>query len=275
MSVKVAKRTVLSGIIVATVIHGAAMAATELAKVNGRPITDGDLKTALSNLNEGQRQSVLKDPNSRRQVLVSVIDQEVLAQEAEKQKLDQDAEFKEAMAVFRKQLLASKILQKNLSAKLTDAAAKKYYQSHKYKYSTDQVHAQHILVDDEKRAQELLKQAKAAGTDFQELAEKNSKDPSAKNNRGDLGFFGRDRMVAEFADAAFGADEGAVVGPVKTAYGYHVIKVIQKKIGKPLEFSEVELRVQTDLKQEAIAAFVSKLRETAKIQVDDKAVEKL
>ncbi|MGZ3688955.1 MAG: SurA N-terminal domain-containing protein, partial [Bdellovibrionota bacterium] len=88
-------------------------AATELAKVNGRTITDKDLHNALASLNEGQRQQILGDSNSRRQVLISVIDQEILFQNAEKEKLDQDAEFKDAIDQFKKQFLANRLLSKD------------------------------------------------------------------------------------------------------------------------------------------------------------------
>jgi len=244
--------------------------ATELAKVNGRAITDKDLTMALGGLNEGQRQNLLKDSNSKRQVLNGLIDQEILVQQAEKEKLDQDNEFKDALAAFRRQYLSNRLLQKALGDKLTESAAKKYYEAHKERFSTDQVHAQHILVQTEDQARDIIKKANTAGTDFQELAEKFSKDPSAKNNRGDLGFFGRDRMVPEFTEAAFAGAENEIVGPVKTSYGYHVIKVIKKKKGKALEFSEVELNVQNQLRQELTQNYIAKLRQQAKVQISEK-----
>src|SRR5215217_5062857 len=77
--------------------------AADIAKVNGKPITDKDIKGAVSGFNEGQRQNILKDVNSRRQILSSLIDQEVLVQEGEKEKMDQDTEYKDALAIFRKQ----------------------------------------------------------------------------------------------------------------------------------------------------------------------------
>lgn len=117
--------------------------------------------------------------------------------------------------------------------------------------------------------------AKASDADFQALAEKHSKDPSAKNNRGDLGFFGRDRMVPEFTEAAFSADDGQVVGPIKTSYGYHVIKVIERKMGKPLSLSDVQYRVRSDLFQSVRQDYVGKLRQQAKINVQDKVIDKL
>lgn len=250
-------------------------APTELAKVNGRSITDKDLRNALSGLNEGQRDSVLKDPNSRREILNRLIEQEVLVGEAVKEKVDQEQDFKDALEAFRKQFLANRVLQKNLGTKMTETATKKYYEANKKKFSTDQVHVQHILLPTEESAKEMLVKARAPDADFQGLAEKHSKDPSAKNNRGDLGFQGRDRFVPEFTEAAFGGSKGDIVGPVKTSYGYHIIKVIDKKLGKPLEFGEVELRVKNEMGQELRQTYVGNLRKQAKIEVNDKALEKM
>lgn len=246
-----------------------------LATVNGQVITAKDLAGALSSLNEGQRQGVLKDPTSRRQVLSGLIEQEVLISQAAREKLDQDREYSEALAMFRRGYLANRVLQKNLGNKLTDAAAKKFYEAHKQRYSTDMVHAQHILLSDETQAHEMLKKSQQKDADFQAMAEKFSKDPSAKNNRGDLGFFGRDRMVPEFTEAAFAGKPGEVVGPVKTAYGYHLIKVIEKKMGKAMEYREVEVRVKNDLRQELTQNYINELKKQAKIQVNDRAIDKL
>jgi len=96
-----------------------------------------------------------------------------------------------------------------------------------------------------------------------------------KNNRGDLGFFGRDKMVPEFTEPAFEAKDGQIIGPIKTQYGYHVIKVIEKKIGKPLDYAEVEYRVRSDLRNEIAQTYVAQLRKQAKVQVDEKALEKM
>jgi peptidyl-prolyl cis-trans isomerase C len=82
-------------------------------------------------------------------------------------------------------------------------------------------------------------------------------------------------MVSEFTDAAFAAGNGEIVGPVKTAYGYHIIKVIKKSPGKPLAYSEVELRVKSELQKQLTENYVAKLRKTAKIEIDEKALEKM
>jgi len=245
----------------------------DLAKVNGKVITDKDLETALAGVPDPQRDNILKDANSKRQILNGLVEQELLAQAAEKDKLDQTPDFKNALDAFRKQYLANRILQKNLGPEVNEKAVKKFYEKNKSRYSTDMVHAQHILVPTEEQAREVLKKAKEPNTDFQELAVKYSKDPSAKNNRGDLGFFGRDRMVPEFTEPAFKAGEGEIIGPIKTGYGYHVIKVIKKKFGKVMDFADVELKAQNDLRQELAQSFVSKLRKDAKVEINDKAID--
>jgi peptidyl-prolyl cis-trans isomerase C len=249
--------------------------AVELAKVNGKSVTDAQVNLALGSLNEGQRKSVLKDPSTRRQILSGLIDQEILGQEAEKQKVDQDLSVKEGLEAIRKQYLANVLLERRLKDQFTDKNVKKYFEAHKDIYSTDVVRAYHILLNTEQEAKDMIEKASKPDADFQALAEKNSKDPSAKSNRGDLGFFGRDRMVKEFTDAAFNAKVGTIVGPVKTTYGYHVIKVIERKSGKVMPFEDVEMRVRTDYRQQLVKNIVAEYKKSAKIQVDDAALNAL
>jgi peptidyl-prolyl cis-trans isomerase C len=257
-------------------VSTAAASAADVAKVNGKTITSDQMRQALGTLTESQRQSLLKDPNSRRQLLNGMIDQEVLIQQAIKEKLDQDAAYTEAMEAFRRQYLSNRILDKNLAAKVNESAARKYYDQNKSRFATDQVHAMHILVDDELTARNVLKLAKAKDADFQALAEKHSKDPSAKNNRGDLGPITRDApFVREFKDAAFAGAKGEIVGPIKTAFGYHLIKIVDKKFGRALEYDEVELRVKSELRDELVRSYLGKLKQQAKISVDDKALDTL
>lgn len=252
-----------------------AAAPMTLATVNGKAVTTKDIDLTLSHLNATQKKQILGDPNAKRKLVDNLIDQEVLIQEAERLKVDEDPEFKESMAIFRRQFLVNKVLEKTLKAQVTDANAKKFYEQHKLRYSTDQVRAQHILLTDEKTAQDILKKAKEPNADFLALAEKFSKDPSAKTNRGELGFFPRDRMVSEFTDAAFAANPGQVTGPIRTDFGYHIIKVIEKKPGKALNYEEVEAKVKDDLRQDLVKALAQKLRSQAKVQVDQSSLNKL
>jgi peptidyl-prolyl cis-trans isomerase C len=254
----------------------ASAAPAEVAKVNGKSITAQDIRSALGGLSDPQKASFLKDVAARRQVLSGLIDQEVLASQAEKDKIDQEPDFKEALARFRRQLMMERLVSKQLSTKLTDGAAKKYYEQHKPRFNLDQVTVQHILLDSEGQAKEVLKQAKEPNADFMELAEKHSKDPSAKNNRGAVGTIGRDAPFADaFKEAAFSTQEGQIAGPVRTSYGWHLIKVMGKNSGRTLGYDEVELRVKEMLRQEVLGEYLTKLRQQAKIAIDDKALEKM
>ena len=112
----------------------------ELVNINGRTITDRDLTLALGALNDRQRDSFLKDSASRQLILQGLIDQEILTQEAEKLKLDQDPEVREAVTIFKKQLIMNRLLDKKLAAQITPTALQKYFSLHKDMYSTSQVH---------------------------------------------------------------------------------------------------------------------------------------
>lgn len=249
--------------------------AVDLANVNGKTVTDKDVQTALSGFNEGQRRQILNDSNSKREIVNTLIQQEIMVQEAEKQKLDQDPDYQTALRAFRRQYLTTKLIQKNVAPKVTDASAKKFYALNKRRYSTDKVQVQHILLSDEKAALDIMKQAKA-GADFQTLAEKHSRDPSAKNNRGDIGVLTRDSpFVPQFKNAAFDGKKGEIVGPVKTTYGYHVIKIVDKDVGKTLNYEEVELAVKAELQKELLDNYIIQLKKQAAVKADDKAIEKL
>lgn len=249
--------------------------AAPLATINSTTISTDEFKKVLNSLAPAQRENILKDVNARRSVLSQLIDQELLIQEGEREKLDKDAEFKAAYDQFRRQYLTNKILGKNLGAKMTEAAARSYYDRNKIRYTTDQAHVMHVLLDNEGQAREVLKLAQAPKADFQAIAEKYSKDPSAKNNRGDLGFVGKDQLVEEFTTAAFKASAGSVIGPVKTTYGYHVIKVVEKKTGRTLSYDEVELRVKNDLRQQLTTEYLARVRKTAKISIDERGLQQL
>jgi len=249
--------------------------AAVLATVNKKQLTDSDLKVALGQFNEGQRNNILKDPTNRRQILLGMIDQELLNQEAERQKLAEDEQIKSAVEAFRRQQVVARLLEKNLSGQVTQAAAKKFYEQNRTLFNTDQVRAQHILVATDVEARDILKKTSEPKADFQKLAEQFSRDPSAKNNRGELGFFTRDQLDAEFTKASFAASPGDVVGPIKTVYGYHIIKVIEKKPGKTMTFEEAELKATGLLRQKVGQDYLAKLREQAKINIDDKTIDKL
>jgi len=245
--------------------QGVAQSAT-LATVNGKVITDEDLNSLVSTLPQYQKNLALKDENTRKQMIEDLVDQELMVQDASAKKVDDSKEFKEIMMNLRKQALVNALIQKQLAPKVTEQSVQDYYNKHKTRYTTDQVHAQHILLPTYKEAMEVLSEVKKPGADFQKIAEARSKDPSVKSTRGDVGFFSRTMFDQAFSDAAFAAVNGDIVGPIKTAFGYHVIKVMERRVGKVLEFVEVEQQVRSDLQRDLLKNYVFSLRKGAKIR---------
>jgi len=218
---------------------------------------------------------VLSDEASRRQVLANLIDQEVLVIEGERRKLAESQKFKDALENFRKQYLSTRVLEDYLEAEMTPAATRAYYDRHKYRYNLDVAHPQHILLQDEKTALQMLERAKSGKEDFQDLAERFSRDPSAKNNRGDMGLINRDApYVPEFKEAVFAAAEGDILGPLKTSFGYHIVRIVEKRPGKTLSFEESELKLRNDMRQELSAAYIAKLKRGLEILVNNPRVAK-
>ncbi len=241
------------------------VAAKEVVSVNGRKISEEQLKSALSGFNESQKERILEEKTSRDQLIDSLVSQELLVQEAEKESLQSTQEYKQALDTFRRQFLASLLVKKKLNSKLNEKAVKRYWQRNRFRYSTEQVRVHHILLDTRKEAKKILDLAKKKDADFQKLAEKYSKDSSAVNNRGDIGYITRDRMDPEFTGVAFRTKVGKVSGPVKTAFGFHIIKVVDRVSGDVLSYNDVQLKVKAALRNELVNRYVTELRADAKI----------
>ena len=166
--------------------------------------------------------------------------------------------------------------------KITDADAKKFYDSNTEEFKNPEtVKASHILFtvnkDDSpevvKQKEDAAKKAIARakkGEDFNKLAKELSEEPGAKESGGDLGFFAKDRMVPEFAEAAFSQKPGEISGPVRTQFGWHVIKVTDKKPAGTVPFEEVKEQIIAYLKsakqREAVQAILKKLKDSAQIE---------
>lgn len=161
---------------------------------------------------------------------------------------------------------------------ISDDDAEKYFNQYQDKFvSTDQVKASHILFkkEDLEKA-EKVKRELNEGADFTEKVMEHSECPS-KTNQGDLGFFGKGQMVKEFEDAAFGADVNDLVGPVKTQFGYHLIKVEDKQHARNFTFEEVKENLKGQMKQtvvnEQIKKEALKLREANKIEINQEVLK--
>jgi peptidyl-prolyl cis-trans isomerase C len=240
-----------------------AASATVLAKVNGKEITDEDLKIVAEDLGPSLPPQ-LQGKAREAYLLDYLIDGELIAQKALADKLDQDPEFPKKLAYIREKLLMESVLRKLSKEAATDAAMKKTYDEvAKEQKPETEVHARHILVATEDDAQAALKRVKA-GEDFAKVAKELSKDPGSEG--GDLGWFTKDRMVPEFADAAFKLEVGQISEPVKSQFGWHVIKLEGKREKTFPPFDEVKDQVARYVVQKAEEEMIVKLRKDAKIE---------
>jgi peptidyl-prolyl cis-trans isomerase C len=163
-------------------------------------------------------------------------------------------------------------LQQEAKTALTDEALHQTYdEAVRSMAGQEEVRARHILVESEDEAKAILEQLKG-GADFATLAKEKSKDPGAAEG-GDLGYFTKDQMVPEFADVAFKMYPGQLSNPVKTQFGWHVIKVEDRRTKQPPEFDKVKDQIEAFLARKAQTDFISKLRQSAKIERLDKPAE--
>src|SRR6202140_4276422 len=241
-----------------------------LAKVNGTEIRQSDVALAEEELGPSLAQM---DPSTKKEnVLAFLIDMKIVAKAAEAKKIEDRDDFKARLAFTRNRLLMDNLLAVEGKAATTDEAMKKVYEDASKQIAGEQeVHARHILVETEDEAKAIEEELKK-GADFAELAKKKSKDPGASDG-GDLGFFTKDQMVPEFSTVAFALEPGKISDPVKSQFGWHIIKVEEKRNRKAPDFDQVKGQIETYVARKAQADYVTKLREAAKVERMDKPEE--
>src|SRR5438477_8265006 len=241
-----------------------------LAKVNGSEIRQSDVTLAEEEL--GPSLAQMDTATKKENVLAFLIDMKIVAKAAEDKKIENGEDFKKRLAFTRNRLLMDSLLASEGKTATTDEAMKKVYEDASKQISGEQeVHARHILVETEDEAKQIAEELKK-GADFAELAKKKSKDPGASDG-GDLGFFTKDQMVPEFSAVAFVLEPGKISDPVKSQFGWHVIKVEEKRNRKAPDFDQVKGQIETYVTRKAQADFVAKLREAAKVDRMDKPAE--
>lgn len=239
-----------------------------VAKVNGIEIREGDIKLAEDDIGE---QITQVPPESKRDYLVTYVgDMILLTQAAEAKKIGDSNEFKQQLEFTRKKLLMAKLLDSEAKAASTESAMRKVYDdATKQMKPEEEVHARHILVETEEEAKAIQEELQK-GADFAETAKSKSKDPGAAAEGGDLGFFSKDQMVPEFAEAAFKLEKGQLSDPVKSPFGWHVIRVEDKRTRPLPDFEQVKPQLQNFVTRKAQSEYLAKLRESAKIERLDK-----
>jgi peptidyl-prolyl cis-trans isomerase C len=239
-----------------------------VAKVAGVEIRESDLAMAEEDM--GQQVQQLEGAAKRDALVAYVADVILAAKAAEAKKVTDQKEFKSRIAFIRNKLAMEMLLVQEGKAAATDAAMKKVYEEAvKQQGNEQEVRARHILVPTEAEAKTILAEIKK-GTDFAEMAKQKSKDPGAAAEGGDLGYFTKDQMVPEFADQAFKMNKGDVSDPVKSQFGWHIIKVEDKRTKPAPTFDQVKEQVEQYVTRRAQAEYITKLRETAKVERLDK-----
>lgn len=235
-----------------------------LANVGGIAITDKDIDEFLAGL--GQRGAGYNTPDGRRAVLNQLVANKLLLLEARKNLYETEAEFKAQLAKFKENLLTSYAMEKALSTvTVSDKDVEDFYNNNSERFMGEEtVSASHILVATEEEAREIYGRIASGESSFEEEALAHSTCPS-KANGGNLGEFGRGQMVPEFDVAVFEMNVGEITSePVKTQFGYHLIKLNEKNEAKVTPLDEIREELKNVLldekKQKAYESKINQLQ---------------
>ncbi len=225
-----------------------------LATVNGKNITQDDVEMMLQRL-DPKRAAQLRSAEGQQRVVEELITQQLFLADAIDTNLENDEEFQNEMLKIKYDVLIQYAIRKLMqTVAVTPDEVKDYYEQHKERFiGPESVRASHILVDDEATANDVLVKINE-GMTFEEAANTYSK-CSSEQNGGDLGFFPRGQMVPEFENVAFALEVNETSKPVKTQFGYHIIKLIDKKEAQPSTFEEIEAKLTqqiTEMKQSEV-----------------------
>lgn len=233
-----------------------------LAKVAGREIMESEFASYLQGIPREQ-QAYASNPQYREQYLEQFFALHMFAQMGEDMKLYETEDFAKIMESARRDILAQLAMRDTMkNVNVSEDEMKDYYEANQGKFAKgNTINAKHILVDSEEKCKDILASLEKGEKTFEEAAKESSTCPSGAKG-GDLGEFGRGQMVKEFEDAAFGAEAGQVVGPVKTQFGYHLIKVEKKNEAATASFEEVKGQIYQNLMgQKQNDAYNAKVRE--------------
>lgn len=221
-----------------------------LAVVAGEMITKADLDVYLQGVPREQ-QAYASNPAFREQFLEQLISLYLFAKKGEEDKLEETEEFKKVMANARREILAQFAMREVLKdIEISEEEIRAFYDANQAQFQKGAtVSAKHILVDTEEKCNEVLAEINNCEKTFEEAAQSYSTCPSGQRG-GDLGAFGKGQMVPEFEKAAFEAEIGQVVGPVKTQFGAHLIKVEAKNEAVVASFEEVKEAIRQNLLQQ-------------------------
>ena len=254
------------------VLPASAAEDTVLANIDGQPITEADVGMTLRDL--GQQFEKIPAEKQKAAALQALIEIRLMAAKGRADGVDQTEEFKRQQQFLADRVLHQATIDSAVAGKITDADIKARYDKEVAgRPPEEEVKARHILVKTEEEAKKLIVELDG-GAKFEELAAKHTTDPSGKDSGGDLGYFGAGMMVPEFEKAAFETAVGSYTkAPVQSQFGFHIIKVEDKraKAAPPLE--QVKDQVKSLLLRERYGEFLDTLRKTAKVEILDPALK--
>jgi peptidyl-prolyl cis-trans isomerase C len=235
-----------------------------VATINGQAIRLSELEVAQQALPQQYRNMPLQAVFPA--LLDRIIDSKLVVQDGRKNKVSDDPAFKKRMAFVEEQVIQDFWLQREIARKVTaEKLQQRYEERLKSMPAEEEVHARHILVATEDEAKAIIADLKK-GTDFDKLAKEKSTDKASGAEGGDLGWFKKSDMVKEFADAAFALKKGELSEvPIKTQFGYHVIKLEDRRQAPPPAFEEMQDQLREELARETVTAMLDQLRASAKI----------
>jgi peptidyl-prolyl cis-trans isomerase C len=238
---------------------------TVLATVNGEAIRNSEMERLITQLPENAR--AIPRETLRPLLLDQMISQKLVLQAAKAEKVQDTPAYAQRLAAATERTLQETYFEKVVTSRVTEDALKKRYDEFVAANPPEmEVRARHILVKSKDEAQKVIARLKK-GESFEALAGELTQDPTGKSNGGDLGYFSKGMMVEPFANAAFAMQPGQTSPePVQTQFGWHVIKVEDRRPGSPPPFEQVKPQLQNQMTQEAVQAHLEELKGKAKIE---------
>jgi peptidyl-prolyl cis-trans isomerase C len=237
-----------------------------VAKVDGTPIYQSEVDAFVNDLGD-QAKAQMSPADLQSRVVDRLIDIKLADEKAAAAKFDQDPAISQRIRTGQMTMIADAYLEKQARARINDDVLKaKYEELVKQVTPPEEVHARHILVKTEAEAKDIIAQLKK-GADFEKLAKEKSTDPGSGESGGDLGYFTKDKMVPEFADAAFKMDKGKFSDtPVHSQYGWHVIQVLDKRAQPLPALDQVKPQLTNLVLQDEERKVVEDMHKNAKIE---------
>lgn len=242
-----------------------AAAPPPVATVNGSPISRSEYDLFVKDILQGKKQELTADQKG--QVLDDLINMRLLADQAEKDGLQNDPDTVAQLHLLHMRVLADAESQKYIkSLQPSDADLKAEYETAVAAMDKTEYKARHILVASKEDGEQIIKKLKG-GAKFEDLAKSQSTDTGSKNNGGELGWFTTSRMVKPFADAVVGLKKGEITPePVQTQFGWHVIQLEDTRDKTPPPFDQVKPQITNQVIRKKLQAYVADLKKNAKIE---------